>query len=563
MERYALIVICAMLLIVSVSGTLYDVGPGAGDDDHFGISMVLDSNGNPYIEYTDDNFYPVVAIGDSGSFSISSIFEDDMGWYGSIALDSNGYPCVAYNGIGHDALSYASWTPGGGWAVTQIENNDAGGQYTSIIFDSDGYPHISYFDQWNYYLKYAYYNGESWDKTTVDNEFGVGEFTSIALDSHGYPHISYYDVMNTDLKYAYWSGSMWVRYQFSTPADDGLYTSIAVDSDDNPHIAYYDDTNDDLKYSVKSGGTWSTSTVDSSGSVGKYCSLALDSDGYPHISYYDDKWGLNGALKYARYNGTAWVIESVTTSGNVGALTSLCIGSDDLTIHIAYYDVTNDRVKYAVFTNPPRPDASFTYTPHGGRYPITVSFTDTSSGSPTSWAWDIDNDGDTDYTTQDCDHTYTDPGTYTVKLTATSGEGSDIAYGTIYITNSFHARATPSETIAPVDTSAYSSFIEAIGGDDSPDNETEAAINWTQAGIAISAPFTDLMGSAFFFVLLSIPFVAMWIAQEKTWIPLLTGIIVLSFATLAGYIPAEYGIAVMAFIALSIAAIVWTLLRSR
>jgi hypothetical protein len=55
----------------------------------------------------------------------------------------------------------------------------------------------------------------------------------------------------------------------------------------------------------------------------------------------------------------------------------------------------------------------------------------------------------------------------------------------------------------------------------------------------------------------------MWIAQEKTWIPLLTGIIVLSFATLAGYIPAEYGIAVMAFIALSIAAIVWTLLRSR
>ncbi|MFA5456942.1 MAG: DUF2341 domain-containing protein [Synergistaceae bacterium] len=229
---------------------------------------------------------------------------------------------------------------------------------------------------------------------------------------------------------------------------------------------------------------------------------------------------------------------------------------------------------------PPLPPiAGFYADPTSGTAPLTVYFTDESASTPTEWCWDIDNDGDCDYDSQNCFHTYTSAGTYTVNLTVSNEAGSDSEVKTNYITVSsptptptptptgtatgFHARATPSETIAPVDTSAYSSFIEAIGGDDSPDNETEAAINWTQAGIAISAPFTDLMGSAFFFVLLSIPFVAMWIAQEKTWIPLLTGIIVLSFATLAGYIPAEYGIAVMAFIALSIAAIVWTLLRSR
>jgi PKD repeat protein len=52
-----------------------------------------------------------------------------------------------------------------------------------------------------------------------------------------------------------------------------------------------------------------------------------------------------------------------------------------------------------------------------------VSFTDTSTGSPTSWSWSF-GDGTTS-TSQHPSHAYTGAGTYTVSLTATNATGTD------------------------------------------------------------------------------------------------------------------------------------------
>lgn len=52
-----------------------------------------------------------------------------------------------------------------------------------------------------------------------------------------------------------------------------------------------------------------------------------------------------------------------------------------------------------------------------------VTFTDNSSNSPTSWDWDF-GDGGTS-TTQNPSHTFTTPGTYTVSLTASNAQGSN------------------------------------------------------------------------------------------------------------------------------------------
>jgi PKD repeat protein len=71
------------------------------------------------------------------------------------------------------------------------------------------------------------------------------------------------------------------------------------------------------------------------------------------------------------------------------------------------------------------PTAAFTATPTSGTAPLAVSFTDTSTGAPTSWSWDFQNDGITDSTEQSPKFTYTAAGTYTVKLTATNANGSD------------------------------------------------------------------------------------------------------------------------------------------
>ena len=82
----------------------------------------------------------------------------------------------------------------------------------------------------------------------------------------------------------------------------------------------------------------------------------------------------------------------------------------------------------------PAPVASFTATPTTGTVPLTVSFTDTSSHTPTTWSWNF-GDG-TSSTLQHPTHIYATPGNYDVRLTATNAAGSNVSpLTTISVTN--------------------------------------------------------------------------------------------------------------------------------
>jgi PKD repeat protein len=95
---------------------------------------------------------------------------------------------------------------------------------------------------------------------------------------------------------------------------------------------------------------------------------------------------------------------------------------------------SDDEVKtnYITVTTPPPPTAAFVGNPTSGTIPFAVSFTDQSTGNPTSWSWNF-GDGGTS-TAQSPSHTYTVAGTYTVTLTATNAYGSDNEVKTGYIT---------------------------------------------------------------------------------------------------------------------------------
>jgi PKD repeat protein len=76
--------------------------------------------------------------------------------------------------------------------------------------------------------------------------------------------------------------------------------------------------------------------------------------------------------------------------------------------------------------------ADFSGSPSSGAAPLTVEFTDISSGAPTTWLWSF-GDGST-ATERNPMHTYLGPGSYSVTLTVSNSEGSSSTTKTGYIT---------------------------------------------------------------------------------------------------------------------------------
>ena len=73
--------------------------------------------------------------------------------------------------------------------------------------------------------------------------------------------------------------------------------------------------------------------------------------------------------------------------------------------------------------SPSSPSANFTANPSSGNAPLTVQFTDQSTGTVTAWDWRF-GDGSPDASAQNPSHTYTNAGTFTVTLTVTGGGGT-------------------------------------------------------------------------------------------------------------------------------------------
>lgn len=110
-----------------------------------------------------------------------------------------------------------------------------------------------------------------------------------------------------------------------------------------------------------------------------------------------------------------------TTAGTYTVtLTVLGPGGTDQEIKSSYINVYDP------------PDANFSASPTSGIKPLTVQFTDTSTGVITTWSWDF-GDGGTS-SAQSPSHIYTNAGLYTVSLTVTGPGGTDTEIKAGYIT---------------------------------------------------------------------------------------------------------------------------------
>jgi len=80
------------------------------------------------------------------------------------------------------------------------------------------------------------------------------------------------------------------------------------------------------------------------------------------------------------------------------------------------------------------PTADFTASTTSGCEGTSITFTDQSSGNPTSWSWSFSGGSPSSSTSQNPTVTYNSAGTYNVTLTATNSDGSDIETKNGYIT---------------------------------------------------------------------------------------------------------------------------------
>ncbi|MGB9133681.1 MAG: PKD domain-containing protein [Methanosarcina sp.] len=140
----------------------------------------------------------------------------------------------------------------------------------------------------------------------------------------------------------------------------------------------------------------------------------------PTVWYWDFGDGTNSTLKNPRHTYTSAGTYSITlTASNAGG------------------SATKTRYNYITLTGTTtqKPVASFTSNVTSGKVPLSVLFSDTSTGTPTAWNWNF-GDGTANATVKNPVHVFSKAGVYTVTLTASNSAGSSTIKKSSYITTS-------------------------------------------------------------------------------------------------------------------------------
>ena len=182
----------------------------------------------------------------------------------------------------------------------------------------------------------------------------------------------------------------------------------------------------------------------------------------PHFTFYMYKpppinaWtvmyaGLwNTTDTWMNYSTTS-ISDYIDSNGQIQIMLCGCPTSGNSNDYQVSWDVVN--LKLALAGGGNAPVANFSGSPTSGTAPLGVTFTDSSTNTPTAWSWTF---GDSSTSTaQNPSHTYSSAGTYTVALTATNSYGNNTCTKSNYITATVPApvadfSGTPTSGLKPV-----------------------------------------------------------------------------------------------------------------
>lgn len=154
------------------------------------------------------------------------------------------------------------------------------------------------------------------------------------------------------------------------------------------------------------------------------------------VSFTDQSTGSPASWKWSFGDGNDSTeknpVYTYNKAGNYTvALTTTNEGGSDRVQISRYISVISGNGTVASNPGYTLPVAAFSATPAIGSMPLTVSFTDQSSGSPTAWKWAF---GDGDNSTEKSPvHVYKKPGRYNVTLTASNENGSNALSKTRFV----------------------------------------------------------------------------------------------------------------------------------
>jgi eukaryotic-like serine/threonine-protein kinase len=222
---------------------------------------------------------------------------------------------------------------------------------------------------------------------------------------------------------------------------------------------------------------------------GRIYALHAD-DGTPVWDYYDSNNLLsspavaNGRVYIGSQNYRLNVLDAASGAFLWSYPTGNWVQSSPAVANGKVYFGCMDGKVYALGNSGPQPEADFSADITSGFVPLRVHFTDASTNSPTSWEWNF-GDGSNNQSTQNPQHTFMNPGVYTVTLTVTNAGGSDSEVKTGYV------MVFPGKVFGGTGTDSFNSVVAASDGYVMA-GQTYSALNASQDVYIVK---TDLIGN--------------------------------------------------------------------
>ncbi len=256
------------------------------------------------------------------------IVSRSVGWGCSLEVDAQDRPHMAFyvhnpSGSNPGTLRYATQDAQGQWRVETPFAGDAGEVHDpSLALDSQGRPCIAHVGQ------YTYFDGTQWLTESAGKAIGV--FVNLKLDAQDQPHVTSVSSTYQYPQYATRGQSSWQYVQFAGRVSGGG-TSLELDAAGKEHVAWWRTETCLPSLSWQTAQGWqSTEVPEYPHRTGAYCddvSLEIDSAGRDCLAY---TWFVNSSSRAARYgiwDGHDWQIETIADGMNVLGMEALVLDS--------------------------------------------------------------------------------------------------------------------------------------------------------------------------------------------------------------------------------------------